>query len=163
MSSDSPVHHHLPMLKQELQRTSDDAVVFNDVVATQFGIHPTDLKVLSLLSREGSRSPGQVGQVTGLTTGAVTFLVDRLEKAGYAHRVRHPNDRRMMLIELDRELIEERGLNKPFEHMDHALERVLASYDDSELMLILDFIKRMNDATEQVITRISHEPTEQTS
>jgi DNA-binding MarR family transcriptional regulator len=164
MSSD--IQQQLPILKQELQRTSDDAVLLNEVVAARFGIHPTDLKVLSLLSRKGPLSPGQIGQATGLTTGAVTFLLDRLEKTNYAHRVRHPTDRRMMQIELNRALIEERGYHQPFEHMDHALEQVLASYNEREFMLILDFISRMNDATEQVIAHISnepHEPREHTS
>lgn len=157
MSSGSMAQQQLAMLKQELQRNSDNAVLFTQAVAACTGIHPTDLKVLSLLSRHGAMSAGRIADLTGLTTGAVTFMIDRLEKVGYARRVRHPKDRRSVLIELNLESIQ-RDVSKHFAQMEQAVEHVLDSYSDAELAIILDFMTRMNEATEQVITHLREEP-----
>src|SRR3954468_5664923 len=80
----------------EMQRSSDISTFFIQAVATKAGMNHTDLKVLSLLSRQGPLSAGRIAELTGLTTGAITFMLDRLEKAGYARRVRHPTDRRIV-------------------------------------------------------------------
>src|ERR1700730_12884533 len=90
----------ITQLVTETQRSSDISTFFIHAVAAKAGINPTDLKVLSVLSRQGPLSAGRVAELTGLTTGAITFMLDRLEKAGYARRVRHPTDRRIVLIEL---------------------------------------------------------------
>jgi len=156
MSRGSPTQEQLALLLQELQRSSDYSVLFNQMIAARCGIHPTDLKVLGLLSREGAISAGRIADLTGLTTGAVTFMIDRLEKAGYARRVRHPTDRRSVLIELNREAQGE--LAHHFVPMDEAMQRVLAPYSEAELALILDFMKRSNDAVEQVITQARDKP-----
>src|ERR1700753_2042394 len=84
----------------EMQRSSDISTFFLHAVAAKAGINPTDLKVLSVLSRRVPLSAGRLAEITGLTTGAITFLIDRLEKVGYARRVRHHVDRRIVLIEL---------------------------------------------------------------
>lgn len=156
MSRGSLTQEQLAILKQELQRNSDTAVLFNQAIAARCGIHPTDLKVLSLLSRDGALSAGRIAELTGLTTGAVTFMIDRLEKVGYAHRVRHPKDRRSVLIELNRESIGD--ISKHFAQMDQAVEQVVEHYSDTELTVILDFMTRMNEATEHVITQLREEP-----
>jgi DNA-binding MarR family transcriptional regulator len=156
MSSGSVVQQQLEMLTQELQRSSDSAVLFNQAVATGAGIHPTDLKVLSLLSRYGALSAGRIAELTGLTTGAVTFMIDRLEKVGYARRVRNPKDRRSVLIELNLESIES-DIRRHFTQMDQAVKEVVEHYNDAELAIVLDFMTRMNEAAERVITQLSKE------
>jgi DNA-binding MarR family transcriptional regulator len=157
MSSGSVERQQLDVLMDELQRNSDSAVLFNQAVSARAGIHPTDLKVLSLLSRQGALSPGRIAELTGLTTGAVTFMIDRLEKAGYARRVRHPKDRRSVLIELNLESIES-DILKRFAQMEQAVKGVVKHYSDAELAVILDFMKTMNEVTEQVITQLHEEP-----
>ena len=143
----------LIMLNQALRQTTEDAVLFTQAVATQAGIHSTDVKVLSLLSRHGAMSAGHIAELIGLSTGAVTFMIDRLEKAGYAHRVRHPTDRRSVLIELNLESLQE-TIVKLFALMDQAVKQVVECYSDAELSVILDFMTRMNEASEHVITHV---------
>jgi DNA-binding MarR family transcriptional regulator len=157
MSSDALTKQRLALLKHELQRCSDDAVLLNQAIAERCGIHPTDLKVLSLLSRHGALSPGRIAELTGLTAGAVTFMLDRLEQAGFARRVRHPTDRRSVLIELNREATEGE-ISKHFARLDQALEQVFADYSEAELAIFLDFMRRNNEVTEQVITQLREEP-----
>jgi DNA-binding MarR family transcriptional regulator len=156
MSSTSTRQQQLATLITALQRKTDDSVFFAQIVAEQVGIHPTDLKVLSLLSRQGALSAGRIAELTGLTTGAITFSIDRLEKAGYARRVRHPTDRRSVLVEANMEPVQ-RDMGKYFAQMAQAVEQVVAGYSDAELAIILDFIVRMNEAAGQVITHMREE------
>jgi DNA-binding MarR family transcriptional regulator len=77
-------------------------------------------------------------------------MVDRLEKVGYARRVRHLKDRRSVLIELNRESVEG-NIGKRFAQMDQAVKRVVEHYNEAELAFILDFMTRMNEASEDTI------------
>src|ERR1043165_2223548 len=73
--------------------------LFNQAVADRIGLHPTDLQCLNLLTLEGGPvTTGRIAQLTGLTTGSATRLVDRLEKAGYVVRRRDAADRRKVLV-----------------------------------------------------------------
>ena len=76
------------------RRHSGLVIAFHQAVAEQLGVNATDLKALDLATIHGSTTAGQVAEVTGLTTGAVTFLIDRLERAGFLTRTRDPQDRR---------------------------------------------------------------------
>lgn len=68
-------------------------------VAGQLGVHRSDLRCLNLLEH-GPRTPSEIGAALGLTSGAVTALLDRLERAGFARRVRAATDRRSVRVEL---------------------------------------------------------------
>lgn len=71
----------------------------NDLVAQQAGVGPTDLLCLHTLNREGPSTAGALSARLGRTTGAVTHMIDRLEKAGYVRRRPHPEDRRSVMVE----------------------------------------------------------------
>ena len=74
--------------------------LFNQAVADRLGLHPTDLQCLNLLTLEaGPVTTGRVAELTGLTTGSATRLVDRLERAGYVVRERDAEDRRRVQAE----------------------------------------------------------------
>jgi DNA-binding MarR family transcriptional regulator len=68
-------------------------------VADRLGVHRSDLRCLNLLE-QGARSPSDIAAALGLTSGAVTALIDRLERVGFARRVRPAGDRRAVLVEL---------------------------------------------------------------
>jgi DNA-binding MarR family transcriptional regulator len=70
------------------------------VAADRLGLNRTDLGLLGLLEAQGARTPGQIAEASGLTTGAVTGVVDRLEKAGLVRREPDPADRRRVLVKL---------------------------------------------------------------
>jgi len=79
----------------ELRRTADR---LDEVVAVQFGINRTDLRCLGILYRRGRVTAGQLAEESGLTPGAITTVLDRLERNGYANRVADPTDRRRVLV-----------------------------------------------------------------
>lgn len=76
------------------------SAMINHAVAERLGIHPTSWECLALLLEHGSMTAGRLAELTGLTTGAVTALVDRLESGGYARRQRDRTDRRKVIVEL---------------------------------------------------------------
>jgi DNA-binding MarR family transcriptional regulator len=83
-------------------RRAQSAVDRTDELAAQLlGINRTDLRCLDILERFGTRSAGELSDELLVTTGAVTALIDRLERAGYIRRVADPNDRRRVLVELE--------------------------------------------------------------
>jgi DNA-binding MarR family transcriptional regulator len=78
------------------------AVHFQDAVARSAGLNSTDLQTVSLLISQGPATPGELAERTGLTDGgAITAVIDRLEKAGYVSRERDVNDRRRVIVTAD--------------------------------------------------------------
>ena len=75
----------------ELRRAGDQ---LDEAVALQFGLNRTDLRCLGILYRRGRVTAGELAEESGLTPGAITTVLDRLERAGYANRVPDPADRR---------------------------------------------------------------------
>lgn len=97
-------------------------------------------KTLDLLQRSGPLSAGELGELNGLVPASVTGLIDRLERKGFARRVKDPQDRRRVNVEVDAG-VEERfaPLFAPFAAQ---LAELYAEYSDAELAVILDFLQR---------------------
>ena len=75
------------------------AVLFQDAVARVGGLNSTDMQVVSVLISQGPATPGELAERTGLTSGgAITAVIDRLEKAGYVTRQRDESDRRRVIV-----------------------------------------------------------------
>lgn len=109
----------------------------DQAVADRLGINITDLRCLDVLD-QGRSTPGEIATALGLTTGAVTTLLDRLERAGYVQRLRDSTDRRRVNVELTRKSLELAAeLYGPIAADGHAL---LAAYDARELELLRDFL-----------------------
>lgn len=74
--------------------------LFEDVLAQFLGINRTDARCIDLIAQHGRLTAGQLAERSGLTSGAVTVMIDRLERAGYVARQRDPGDRRKVWVEL---------------------------------------------------------------
>jgi DNA-binding MarR family transcriptional regulator len=122
-------------------------------------MNPTDLESLDILARHGPITAGRLAELTGLTTGAITGLVDRLESRGYARREPHPTDRRSVLV---RPLIDnaERDLAPSYAAMSKAMDELVSRYSDDELAVIADFMSRAAAVTAEQITKVRGEATE---
>ena len=97
----SPRANLLQDLDMAMRRASSQTVLFSQAVASRLGLHPTDLGTLDILTREGRLTAGRLAELTGLSTAATTSLIDRLERSGFARRVRDPVDRRKVFVEVD--------------------------------------------------------------
>jgi DNA-binding MarR family transcriptional regulator len=87
-------------LAMAIRRSQNVSEAFDEQVASVLGINRTDLRCLDILDQRGPLTAGQLAEAMHLSTGAITTLVDRLERAGYARRVRDTEDRRRVLVEL---------------------------------------------------------------
>jgi DNA-binding MarR family transcriptional regulator len=116
-------------------------VLFQEAIADQLGLNTTDLMCLSFLSDAEPLTAGQLAEATGLTTGSVTVMIDRLEKAGYAQREKDPTDRRRVIV---RPLIEriERDIAPLYTSIGEAWEQAIERYSTQELAVILDMLTR---------------------
>ena len=140
-------------LGDELRTTSALSVLLSQAVADRVGMNPTDLESLDLLARHGPMTAGRLAELTGLTTGGVTGLVDRLERLGYAPREPDPTDRRRVIV---RPLVEkaERDLGPAYVELAQAMDQLVARYSDEQLAVILDFLRRAHAITAEHIARV---------
>jgi DNA-binding MarR family transcriptional regulator len=128
----------MEQLEHAVRRSSALGVLFGQTVASRVGISSSDLECLDFLNLEGRVTAGRLAEVTGLTTGAITGVVDRLEKAGLVRRERDESDRRKVFIATVPENIAQVG--KYYQHMQRAVLKDWASYSDAELELLLRFM-----------------------
>jgi DNA-binding MarR family transcriptional regulator len=130
-------------LSAALREASGQGVLYSQAAAERLGVNSTDLECMGYLVA-GPMNAGALSQATGLTTGAITGVIDRLERAGYARRDRDLGDRRKVLVSLT-PLAAERA-EPVFAPMEQAVAQVLADYDDAQLALLLTFLHRLRDA-----------------
>ncbi|HEX7308664.1 MarR family winged helix-turn-helix transcriptional regulator [Lentzea sp.] len=115
-------------------------VMFHARVAAQMGLSATDEKCLDLAMRaDGPVTAGRIAELSGLSTGAVTGVIDRLERAGYVRRVRDPHDRRKVLVEVTVGDVEKFGA--AFEGARQSMIEVLDQFDAAELGVIERYLK----------------------
>jgi DNA-binding MarR family transcriptional regulator len=124
-------------LEHAVRRASAQGVIFGQTVADRAGISNSDMDCLDFLLLEGRVTAGRLAEITGLTTGAITGVVDRLEKAGFVRRERDADDRRKVFIAPVPENIAKFG--KLYEHMQRAMLTAWEAYSDAELRLLLRF------------------------
>jgi DNA-binding MarR family transcriptional regulator len=121
-------------------------VMTSHAIAERFGLHPTDLECLDLISLRGEASAGGLAQATGLTSGAVTALIDRLEKAGYVVRAADPHDRRRTLIRIrERAAAPIRAVYQP---VQSEMFRLWSSFSPRDLDVIATFLCRTTGLAE---------------
>jgi DNA-binding MarR family transcriptional regulator len=121
------------------------------------GLNPTDHKCLDVIIRSGTPvTASQLAEETGLSTGAITGVVDRLEKAGYVRRKRDRTDRRLVFINvlMDRAIVK---LSPIFDPIKQASRSLYSKYSDEELALILDFITNCNKMMQQITNNMKIE------
>jgi DNA-binding MarR family transcriptional regulator len=134
------LHEAVSLAGREL---SSNSVMFHSVIAEKFGLTVTDWRAWDLVIRHGPLTAGELAQWTGLTPGAATGLIDRLEKAGVVQRVRDAGDRRKVLVEATLRPEDERASSAFFAPMLEALEKLYAGYSDDQLRTMAEFMNRM--------------------
>ena len=116
------------------------------------GIHPTDLNILDLLDQHGDVTAGRLSELSGITSGAITGVVDRLEKLGYVERRKDPLDRRKVVVRT----IDDRreAVAALYEPMKSRLEELLSTYSAAELAAITDYAERAANIMADEVARL---------
>jgi DNA-binding MarR family transcriptional regulator len=139
-------------LVYEVRRSQNATDRFDQAVADAIGINRTDMRCLDVISREGPVPAGRLADETGLTTGAITTVLDRLERGGFARRVRDPNDRRRVLVELTPEAFQG-SVNYYAAHMALS-ERLFRRYTEEQLEMFLEWVREGRELNEREAAKL---------
>lgn len=119
------------------RKVGSQAALFSQAVADRLGLAGTDVECLDVLLVEGRLTVGRLAELTGLTTGSATRMVDRLEQSGFVRRVADPVDRRRVLVEPVAGL--DAKLGALHDSIRRAQTEAIERYDDDQLRLLVDF------------------------
>jgi DNA-binding MarR family transcriptional regulator len=136
-------------INEKFREMSTETIMFHQAVADILGLHVTDHKCLDFIYRFGAMPAGRLAELTGLTTGAITGIIDRLEEAGYVRRTNDPKDRRRTIVEPTRNKKLERKIEVLFIPLRDRMHKLLSSYSDSELTFLLDATTEMLEQTRE--------------
>jgi predicted transcriptional regulator len=118
----------------------------------------TDMQVIDILDITGPTTAGQLADLTGLTTGAITGMLNRLEEVGLVRRERDPSDGRRVIVQLERDKDEMHKIGSIFGSIGNTWDEMVSDYDDEQVAFLLDFLKRSNAISRNEIVRLREAP-----
>jgi DNA-binding MarR family transcriptional regulator len=118
----------------------------------------TDMQVIDLLESAGPATAGQLADLTGLTTGAITGMLNRLEEAGLVGRERDPADGRRVIVRLAPGTDARRAVGALLASVGTAWDDLASHYDDEQVAVLLAFLKRGNALSREALARLREEP-----
>jgi DNA-binding MarR family transcriptional regulator len=133
-------------LSNEIRRMGAQSVLISSTIADKVGLTSSDLECLDLIVMDGGgATPGRLASATGLTTGAITGLIDRLEKAGFVRRQPDPADRRKVFLVASEDAVREIG--RYYAHLETTMTQLWEKFTVEQLQTVLDFASRSADAS----------------
>jgi len=145
-------------LAREMKQFHGLGASFFRAAAARSGMTVTDLQVIDLLESAGPSTAGQLADLTGLTTGAITGMLNRLEEAGLVHRERDPNDGRRVIVRLARGRDDMPEIGTIFASLGTAWEELASHYDDEQIAVLLEFLKRSSALSRKELARLREAP-----
>lgn len=134
----------LPSLAVRLRRMNGEINRLVHAFAGEQGLHPTDVQALAaILDAEEPMTPGRLRERLGLTSGAVTACVDRLERAGHIRRVRESADRRVVHLHYAADA--RATARSHFRPLAKAAQGAYARFSEDELAVVARFLDALND------------------
>ncbi|HUL33222.1 MAG TPA: MarR family transcriptional regulator [Candidatus Eisenbacteria bacterium] len=153
----TPKSTRLSLLEKlsNLGRTLSTQTIFlHQAIAQTFGLNATDTKCIDLMLTHPDEpvTPGWLSAVTGLTSGAITHILDRLEKRNLIERVRDARDRRKLFIKVRMESLT--PFSPRYEAIGRAFMEVAKQYDDKQLHLICDYMERNLEISRRELAKL---------
>lgn len=142
---------------REVRQFTEINASFLRVAATRIEIAMTDMQMLDILDLSGPATAGQLAELTGLTTGAITRILDRLKKVGLVRRERDPNDGRKVIVRLERGKEEMSKVRAILDSIEKTWDEVASRYDDEQLAFLLEFLKASNTQSRKELVRLQQE------
>jgi DNA-binding PadR family transcriptional regulator len=132
---------------------STRSVLLHTAVADKLGLNPSDHKCADLIHGQGEPlSAGRLAELTGLSTGAITGVLDRLEVAGFVTRTEDPNDRRRVLVRYTPEHAPD--LRPFFLPLRQAMWDCCERYSNEQLDVIIDFMRSTASVIDEQVARL---------
>lgn len=136
------------------QQHAYTSIHMHEAVARKAGLPGTDHKYLGFLIEKGPMTAGELSNLTGLTTGAITGLIDRFEKKGLVKRQYAENDRRKVFIVPDTEKI--MALLEPlYREFRAASEKLIASFSDKEIEAVATYFQQAIDLMNETTNKLN--------
>ncbi len=139
----------MAQLRSEIVGYFGAASAFDERLAEKFKVSRTDMRCLDLLDRHGPMTAGHLAEATHLSTGAVTFLLDRLEAAGMVARRRDTDDRRRVWVELIPAA--HRRLARMHRPIAEEMRAVAQRFKEEELAIVRDFMRETKEVFERQV------------
>lgn len=141
-------------LIQEYRSTGNQDDAFDSVAADRLGVSDTDLRCLNIIENGRGLTAGELARAAGLTAGAVTGVIDRLEKLGYARRVPDATDRRRVRVEVTQAFY--RAAEQIWGPVAATWHAALAEqFTSEELELIIRFLRSTGELGREHLARIA--------
>jgi DNA-binding MarR family transcriptional regulator len=145
-------------LAQEFRQLNGLGASFFRAAAVRIGMTVTDLQVIDSLAAIGPLTAGRLAELTGLTTGAITGMLNRLEEAGLVRRERDPDDGRRVIVRLASDKDHLREIESIFESAGKSWSELVSHYDDEQVALLLEFLRRSNALSREEVVRLREAP-----
>lgn len=143
-------------LQADVAETVSDGVALQEALAGRLGLTVSDLRAITLLMRKGTVSTSELGDAAGLTSGAATRMVDRLERAGWVERFMDSRDRRRVLIMMKKARRGEIG--EIYAEMSQSWISALADKSDAQIETVLEIFDRMRGVAREHAAALRGEP-----
>ncbi|HEY4063047.1 MAG TPA: MarR family transcriptional regulator [Puia sp.] len=127
-----------------IRRFTRSTLLLQHVIAEDMGLHVTDAECIDFLQEMGPSTAGDLAKATRLTTGAITNVIDRLEKAGYVRRGPDPKDRRKVIVTF---LPEKHAATAKIHYgaLTAAVQELFSKYDEDQLKFLLRHTQALTD------------------
>ena len=148
----------LAQFAREVRQFNGLSASFFRAAAAQIGMNVTDLQVTDILDITGPTTAGQLAELMGLTTGAITGMIDRLEKAGLVRRERDPEDGRRVIVRLVPNEDALRKMGPFFDSIGGSWDELVSQYTDEQVAFLVEFLQRSNAMSREEIARLRAVP-----
>lgn len=143
-------------LNSATQEASGLGVLLSQAIAKRLGLTPAALECLGVIDAAGRISAGDIARATGLTSGAITGILDQLERAGFARRERDPTDRRKTWA-----VMEPAGRARAmlfYKPIAEAAQRLAGNFDDRDLGMLVDYLRKSSEFARGEVARLNAAP-----
>lgn len=139
-----------------LRALSTEIDRLDQAAADRYGLNRTDMRALDIVGQAGPLTPTDLARLLGFTTGGVTTVLDRLERAGYIRRRADAGDRRRLVVEATADTAARDA--EVFGDLIRQTGELLAAYTDDQLQVIDDFLTRARQLTAGYASTLSGRP-----
>lgn len=141
-------------LSEAIQWAGTLKVLHTNAVASRIGLSATEFEAIDIITRYQPITAGKLADCCGLTTGAITGLVDRLERAGFVQRERDSEDRRRVYIKPIENAERNQKVRELYEPIAQAFRTLTAQYTPEQAQLLIDIHTQLNAVTENAISQL---------